>query len=371
LNGLQMMLITLAKNGTTLEQRIEIAKTIRMLIDSQLKPRILRDFRTISDQLSDTVGLYAKCEADRLRSLNSSIAVEAKVPVMISGHKDCRYQEAVLFAEMLSCQSSLTEAKKKATSSCGKKTHAPPVVCAPSIGEDEEVYYERMMEAFQAGLEIVRMKKSACDNITTTVSTQEAICKSKDQAHCAKRKECGDRQDRLDRETCSLAMGMNGTCSAYQMCRQQANMAFQLANKTATEQEDNLQKQWIAIKRIECIIEALSADADVASAIIDNCIVITHSLAHLRLTYPTIPDYQPCELLAEAPGTEAYAELVYKPLPDSASAKECTALCCLQDRPKTPLPDIFTDNSKSGDLPGVASTATTAATTTPIAIAIR
>eukprot|EP00933_Yihiella_yeosuensis_P080034 TRINITY_DN93443_c0_g1_i1.p1 TRINITY_DN93443_c0_g1~~TRINITY_DN93443_c0_g1_i1.p1 ORF type:complete len:671 (+),score=170.59 TRINITY_DN93443_c0_g1_i1:100-2112(+) len=338
LGEIESALLSISKQaplpGQPLDHDRVVRYSTRNLLDSQLKPRVLADFKAISDQITQAVGLFQKCEDDRLYSLRASLEQQVAMPGFAGTHKACRMQEASLNAERQQCDIISLNAVsiKKGACDQGKLIDVPRIDCASDYNEDPEAYHLRMMRAFQRNYEVIRQNRKSCADATTNAAYRDGSCTRAVEAHRNKREECNAAQDKMDSHACMLAMSMNTTCMSYQLCRRQSTMSYNLADQTVAVEETNLHNEWKSLKHIECMLDALGTTQP--GVAVQACNNVEHSIDHLRVVRVPVPECQPCELLAEIPGSPEYESLMYKQaLPPGAQAKECTAMCCLTDKP--------------------------------------
>lgn len=299
-------------------------------ISDQLKPRILAEHRLIQAQIADFSSLFAKCEIEREVGLNTSFIKQQAIPVLIANHKACRWQESNLGHELASCEKTLQSSKQVDASTCeGAKMmdQIPDIAsCASVNGEDAETYHRRMLLQFQERLKSIHIRRLLCANTTGALKLQESVCEGQAREIQRQRSSCNSMQSMLDSSVCELSTSMSTTCAQYKACRSQATLSYDLVHHTVKAREDTLHQEWKALQRIECILDAMST-SDVLSAT-QECNGALYSVTHLLVNYVTIPPCQPCEALAEVPGTKEYNSTVFKDLPDDVPLAMYTADCC-------------------------------------------
>eukprot|EP00434_Breviolum_minutum_P037606 symbB.v1.2.033351.t1/scaffold4121.1/size44329/2 len=299
-------------------------------IADQLKPRILAEHKLIQSQIAEFSSLFGKCEMEREAGLNASFMKQQAIPVLIANHKTCRWQESNLGHELASCKETLASSRQVDASTCeGAKMldQIPEVAsCVALNGEDSETYHRRMLQQLQERLKSIRIRRLLCANTTGALKLQEAVCEGQVNEIEQQRSSCNSMQSMLDSSVCELSTSMSTTCAQYKACRSQATLSYDLVHNTVKARELSLQDEWKALQRIECILDAMST-SDILAATQD-CNHALYSVTHLLVNYVTIPPCQPCETLAEVPGTIEYNRTVFKDLPDEVPLAMCTAECC-------------------------------------------
>ncbi|CAE7239376.1 unnamed protein product [Symbiodinium sp. CCMP2592] len=333
LKNLEATLLAMAQNTSQIPSQLlhGVKDDVMTMVASDLKPRILTEHRQIQSQIAEFSGLFAKCEEVRGVGLNESYLEQEALPVLIANHGACRKQESLLQDRLDACRTALQSSRLVDASTCESARLLDRIpemsVCSTLNGESAEAYHHRMLEVFQDRLKNIRIRRLLCENTTGALHLQESACDTQDQEVKRQRESCNLMQRQLDSAACDLSLSMNTTCSKYQACRSQATLSYDLVRNTVKARESNLHDEWKALQHIECILEAM-VGSDIMRAAQD-CGRAVYSVAHLVVSYITMPSCQPCEDLAEVPGTSDYNAAVFAGIPANAPVAECAASCCL------------------------------------------
>eukprot|EP00438_Fugacium_kawagutii_P019719 Skav213548 [mRNA] locus=scaffold263:16464:17630:+ [translate_table: standard] len=332
LHGIEEALVSMAQGISQAPgDLIKNVKTdVMATISDQLKPRIVGEHKLIQSQIAEFSTLFAKCEAEREVGLNNSFVKQSAIPVLIANHKACRWQESHLGHELASCRETLQSSRQVDTSTCdgAKMMDQIPDIssCAALNGEDAETYYDRMLQQLHERLKSIRIRRMLCANTTGALKLQQSVCEGQEAEIQRQRSSCNEIQGVLDSSVCDLSTSMSTTCAQYKACRSQATLSYDLVHHTVKAREDTLHEEWKALQRIECILDAMSSSNVVAAT--RECNQALYSVSHLLVNYVTIPPCQPCEALAEVPGTIEYNNTVFKELPEDVALAMCSADCC-------------------------------------------
>ncbi|CAK9096663.1 unnamed protein product [Durusdinium trenchii] len=117
-------------------------------------------------------------------------------------------------------------------------------------------------------------------------------------------------------------------------CLFQARQRYLDANRTGARTDEDLQSQWRAVKRIECLLDAMEQSEDMNHAL-EECRSKSHDASPIALSYPfyqdwapQMPDVSECKQPRfPPPGSATYPKQVYD-LAQGESFAECTAECC-------------------------------------------
>ncbi|CAE7241285.1 unnamed protein product [Symbiodinium microadriaticum] len=258
-------------------------------------------------------------------------------------HQNCRKEESSLVVDANdTCDDAqvLAEVKvQKCEKMKGVDAYPPeaPAVCDKDSSDvSYEVHARRIRNFYMQKVHEWVMAEEACTNATQKATARSKTCKVRNEGWKDKRQSCNAIQRMLDMEACD-AWTEYYHCSQNNSCLLEATNAYVDANGTATAMQRSIVLQWRAMKRIECLLDALAnnREADDLSNAITECRNKVHSTTSWALTYPYYKDWKPqmpsrvCEEPSFGrPGTGSYKRDEYETLPTKAPADACSADCC-------------------------------------------
>lgn len=329
---MEMMASNLAKmktSNTSSSPFQAITQQMKATITGILHVRVNGDLVSLSQKMAAFENLFSVCETNRNAGMQAAVSKQQEVPALASSHVACRTEESVKLADKNACTASLQTSRLVRTTGCDIVIHYgsddSTSLCAPRLSETPEQYNRRMIFEFKARLETIRSQKSLCQNASTAVSSQQSACTQEETDWQQKRQSCNSAQETLDNKACEFGLMMNSTCEAYKTCRSQTMYSFSLANETTHRSQRSLRAEYQTLKRVECLLDSIGGSSEQ----LQRCMEIIFDASHLKVNHSEPPDCQPCETLAEQPGTAEYNQTVYASLPESAPAAPCTASCCI------------------------------------------
>ncbi|CAE7819654.1 unnamed protein product [Symbiodinium sp. CCMP2592] len=188
-----------------------------------------------------------------------------------------------------------------------------------------------------SGTSTCRCSANECTNATQKATARSKTCKVRNDGWKDKRQSCNALQRMLDMEACD-AWTEYYHCSQNNSCLLEATNAYVDANGTATAMQRSIVLQWRAMKRIECLLDALenNRQADDLSNAITECRNKVHSTTSWDLTYPYYKDGKPempsrvCEEPSFGrPGTGSYKRDEYATWPGSGDLAHKSARRCV------------------------------------------
>ncbi|CAE7714125.1 unnamed protein product, partial [Symbiodinium necroappetens] len=258
-------------------------------------------------------------------------------------HQNCRKEESSLVVDANdTCDDAqvLAEVKvQKCEKMKGVDAYPPeaPAVCDKDSSDvSYEVHARRIRNFYMQKVHEWVMAEEACTNAMQKATARSKTCKVRNEGWKDKRQSCNAIQRMLDMEACD-AWTEYYHCSQNNSCLLEATNAYVDANGTATAMQRSIVLQWRAMKRIECLLDALAnnREADDLSNAITECRNKVHSTTSWALTYPYYKDWKPqmpsrvCEEPSFGrPGTGSYKRDEYETLPTKAPADACSADCC-------------------------------------------
>lgn len=307
----------------------EITASMKSQITNILHVRVDADYRNLGNKMADFKDLFKACETNREAGKQATEKKQQDVPALATSHATCRAEEAVKFADKNACQSSLQTSRLVQSTGCDIVINygqdESTSLCAPKLTETAEQYNRRMVSEFKSRLDTIRLQKSLCQNASSAVDSQQNACAQEERDLQQKRETCNRKQETLDSKACDVGRMMNTTCQAYHACRGQTMYSFSLAENTTEASLTNLRAEYESLTRVECLLDKIGQD----QAALDACMAQQVDCDHLNLNKTKPDDCQPCEMLAEQPGTKEYEQEVFGSLSNDTPAAPCTASCCI------------------------------------------
>lgn len=305
-----------------------ITESMKATINKILDVRVDLDFMNLKQRMAASENLFKTCENSREEGLRDNLELQERFPDLVKKHSRCREQEALNYADKKACDESMQSDAQLRSANCDlfiDYGHDESTsLCSPQLSETAEEYNRRMISDFSSRLEAVRSQKILCQNESLAVKSQRRVCTEEDSQLQEQRKSCNAIQETLDAKACQLGSKMSSNCQAYRACRQQTEDSWHLAAKSVEWSVENLKKEFVTLRKVECLLNHLGAD----EAQLLHCLDAFYDSSHLSLSIPKPPESHACEALAEEPGTPSYQRAVYGVLPTEAPAAPCVALCC-------------------------------------------
>ncbi|CAE7274648.1 unnamed protein product [Symbiodinium necroappetens] len=149
----------------------------------------------------------------------------------------------------------------------------------PTIGN-----YLLAAEAFfSERYDLVKEWKDKCENATNTPFANEELCKEKICLYYDKKIGCDETQEVFEKKSCDLHKSY--TCGKYSDCYDQKKDIYSNVVALAKENEVAAKAEWRAVKRIECLINALRAPQSELDAAIEACKGKIYATTDVQLTY--------------------------------------------------------------------------------------
>ncbi|CAE7317651.1 unnamed protein product [Symbiodinium natans] len=222
----------------------------------------------------------------------------------------------------------------------------------PTIGN-----YLLAAEAFfTERYDLVKEWKDKCDNATNTPFANEELCKQKICLYYDKKISCDKTQETFEQKSCDLHKEY--TCSKYSDCYDQKKEIYNSVVSLAKENEVAAKAEWRAVKRIECLVNALRSPQGEVEEAINSCKGKIYATTPVELVYKgDAPAARSCTEVYLQPGSAVFSSTWYAGLPSQTPAASCASSCCMAEAFNPTYPD-------GAACPYVSSAPTTTTTTT-------
>ncbi|CAK9001730.1 9 [Durusdinium trenchii] len=210
-----------------------------------------------------------------------------------------------------------------------------PVVCNKEANDtSHEAHAKRVRDFYAQKVQAWAVAEGLCANQTARATQSAGDCKAAGASVVSKGENCTEIQRMLDDLACE-AWTEHYDCEKKSVsCLFQARQRYLDANRTGARTDEDLQSQWRAVKRIECLLDAMEQSEDMNHAL-EECRSKSHDASPIALSYPfyqdwapQMPDVSECKQPRfPPPGSATYPKQVYD-LAQGESFAECTAECC-------------------------------------------
>ncbi|CAE7565862.1 unnamed protein product [Symbiodinium sp. CCMP2456] len=286
LDALEVSVLRLTNSSESSRSYLKpMIDSIRTMLEKELMPDISRQYSLAQKMLDDAAKGFAACK----EPWNATQVGEVR-----EQHQNCRKEESSLVVDANdTCDDAqvLAEVKvQKCEKMKGVDAYPPeaPAVCDKDSSDvSYEVHARRVRNFYMQKVHEWVMAEEECTNATQKATARSKTCKVRNDGWKDKRQSCNAIQRMLDMEACD-AWTEYYHCSQNNSCLLEATNAFVDANGTATAMQRSIVLQWRAMKRIECLLDALenNRQADDLSNAITECRNKVHSTTSWALTYP-------------------------------------------------------------------------------------
>eukprot|EP00931_Biecheleriopsis_adriatica_P117045 TRINITY_DN92600_c0_g1_i1.p1 TRINITY_DN92600_c0_g1~~TRINITY_DN92600_c0_g1_i1.p1 ORF type:complete len:942 (+),score=159.03 TRINITY_DN92600_c0_g1_i1:112-2937(+) len=311
-----------------------LAKTINVikeLIDG-FYPKINQSHESDLQALADAKAGWNLCET---LALNDS-----HVRNLSQQHQDCREQEAGYKKQMDYWCGLLPLRAKDYLSKCGlfEKTNKlddlVPDACQKNDGESNEGAGTRVANYWKDMIAEWWEDYYDCSNATNISQWTNWSCANFTQKWLSERPRCDAIQRQMDNAQCTLNLTETTNCEDFSNCWNNANGTFIRVNASTYKNSIGRASEWRALKRMDCILDALLlSDAERADGI-ETCRLKNYSYEQFILAPVYYIDWEPKMPVESScpwylrPGNKLWKEQEYDILPEDAPAAECEAECC-------------------------------------------
>lgn len=143
-----------------------------------------------------------------------------------------------------------------------------------------------------------------------------------------KRADCDTLQDQMDSTSCGFKKDLVGACHGYGACYEAAERNRSTISNQIKSEELGLKTAWVAVLRLQCLMDASEIVASKRAATMQACIKKDYSedAQEMALRHPQPAAAETCTVPSNVAGESEYNLRNYGPLPKDAPAKECS--CC-------------------------------------------
>ncbi|CAE7834831.1 unnamed protein product [Symbiodinium necroappetens] len=284
------------------------------------------------------------------------------------GHTECRTTQDTMWStykQTCITEREIFENEKKAICDQYKSINVfpnPTTTCVmaegtavPTIGN----YLTAMEEHFTKKHETLKEWKDKCDTALATPFPGDPLCFEKVCTYYDKKIDCDKQQATFEQKSCDLHRTYR--CSSYTSCYDQRKDVYGNVVSLAKESEVAAKAEWRAVKRIECLINALRVAESELEGAIDACKAKRHTTEPVELTYHGDPPAaRSCQEVYLQPGSAVFSSTWYTGMPVDAPAASCASSCCMAEAFNPTYPSTVT----CPYVPASAVTTTTTTTTT-------
>jgi len=333
-------LARLQSAGKATPEMMGFVKTVNNLITKDMMPKVIAGHNKSVDTLATLMEAFSKCKGAKLSAMAAEKKKKALGWKISRSHRQvCRKQEQGHWKLKYDCSRLVASKLRLYKSDCSrqeglkKSPSSEAKVCHPSKGrEPYGGWLERNYEYFKKTESIYLAAKKACDTSRADYEEEKPKCDIRIKNWEKKRGVCNGKQDALEGTFCSLAKGMQKSCTEHRTC-------YRMAMRNLGKQEPKIRSmvkdrkaEWRALKRIGCLLGVFSSeDGGVDTKVIDACKNTVHSTSHLDIKFPRVPPRIRCLPLPATPCSTPFLLRHYKGISKTAKPKSCNQ-CVLKTR---------------------------------------
>ncbi|CAK9096584.1 unnamed protein product [Durusdinium trenchii] len=329
LDGVEAMVLQLGNRSTPSMK--PLFDDFRKLLQEELLPRLYDEKGTAKSLLEDAAKGFESCQG----------VDQSRVWRLSASHQRCRAQEAQLrrqqkdVCDMSTAMATNQHETCQAFQDLDVFPEGVPVVCNKEANDtSHEAHAKRVRDFYAQKVQAWAVAEGLCANQTARATQSAGDCKAAGASVVSKGENCTEIQRMLDDLACE-AWTEHYDCEKKSVsCLFQARQRYLDANRTGARTDEDLQSQWRAVKRIECLLDAMEQSEDMNHAL-EECRSKSHDASPIALSYPfyqdwapQMPDVSECKQPRfPPPGSATYPKQVYD-LAQGESFAECTAECC-------------------------------------------
>jgi len=344
LNGMEAMVLQLGSQASP-EKMKPLFDQFRTLLREEMLPSLQQERGAANSLLEEAAKGFESCHG-----VNGS-----RIPTLVAEHQTCRSEEFRLkMAQSSSCNRSnimadIQQKTCKAFEDLDVYPSEVPLVCNKDLQVDSshEAHAKRVRDFYATKVHALLNAQAICEDSTKQMSVLQRSCQNATLSLKAKSDSCLTIQRSLDDFACE-AWTDHYACEKRNSCLSQAQHRYLNANGTGVSTEAELRSQFRAVKRIECLLDAMEMNKGV-----EECRHKIYDASAMALSYPFFQDRVPqmpnvssCKKpLFQQPGSPGYVKEVYDLPAKSSTPAVCTAECCSRC-------EFFTCNASSVLKPG-------------------
>eukprot|EP00931_Biecheleriopsis_adriatica_P055420 TRINITY_DN32763_c0_g1_i1.p1 TRINITY_DN32763_c0_g1~~TRINITY_DN32763_c0_g1_i1.p1 ORF type:complete len:1634 (-),score=284.78 TRINITY_DN32763_c0_g1_i1:32-4933(-) len=272
LSKLESSLLKLSKAGSTPALQ-PLAAHIGNLLWNQLMPEIFKQHNLSQDEMDSYQVSFDGC-------VNATGLDNKSISDLSDAHKTCRMEEGSLYQQSRLIQAQIKLYENKVVQSCTNATDQAKLptdldcVCDRGHNITADLTYEgyakRVYEYFVAANAAYEEAQSRCTNDTLILAELKKNQSNVTDQWTNKTNECDGKQRRLDSAACSKHLNHN-YCKTRKRCIEDAFDRYTTGNTTIVEGVLARYGLWRGLKRIECLLSALTIEDSQVYGQIQKC----------------------------------------------------------------------------------------------------
>lgn len=288
-------------------------------------------------------------------SETSTADFEASLHITMNDVLNCRAEEKTYYSAYQFCMAE--EARCSNTTECcvdliqpNPYCLSPPSPPSPLSFQTEcdaasrcrEKDLENKLAFFEHKLQEYNDAVTACDQSRSGCNASYA-CSVKQAAWKEKHSQCNGNQTTFEQAYCDLAGSQEAHWDTYSGCHDRSLKSLEAEELKQEGLLTGRRQEWRGLKRIECLLGALTAEDQTAA--LDACIKKNHTIdaqEELKLTYPTkvgsVPSKSTCHEKLNAPGTAYFLKTFYSGVPEVLMPTSLTTYYCVSGLSTTYCP---------------------------------
>jgi len=278
-------------------------------------------------QLKNAIEEISSCTAGMENGMRETEAKKDSCSGKSTSHTTHRSDESTKFTTKEHWKAETAEKKEEMTTECNAfqtvKDEAKSATASYG-GGDEGAYLESVSQQFCSGL-LPRYKehKEKCTTAKAEHDQVSETYETKNTEHTVQKTTSDTVQTEMDVACCEYALATKDVCTSHDTCYEDKVAAYKAVKAIVEAEEKGKKVEWRVYSRIECLLPVLGTND---AGKIEECRAKEHSTSHLDIEYPAIPEKSTCKVEQDFPGTEAYKNAHYAPLPDNAKG-QAVAVC--------------------------------------------
>lgn len=343
LDGMEASLIAMAEEGATpgllpfIYQIYNLTGSMKLQVEIQSK--------NSQQSLDSAWQAFTSCKFSQSTSYN--------LDALKSQYQLCKQQQSQCVQDQSLCSTDCTTECLLVNGPCSTFNSADvwPAKGTCAINTDiysgSKAWITTLKNYFAARYSNWTQSKVLCDAQTAKCNNCWNQCKSKVSQCNSIKTTCSQQQTALENAGCQSIY--SGNCEAYTSCYNTQQEIWQNTNKTVAGQESAFTAEYRGILRVECLLNAFVRDINGTAALqseielcINNDYTSPQYIGQLLINYYNINlnPLQACSATPNAaativPGSVAWIQQYYTPLPANTFYDPCNSACCQPCRQST------------------------------------
>jgi len=287
----------------------------------KLEAGIKSAYRKTEKRLQDLVDNLG----DECSSSPTSKKWKRKYQEGVQKHTTCRKDEEVIMDNLQKCNDhvgTLHKAREKACNSKILQEQPNPKICVPeappkNYGEWLKSNMEKFEKKYKEWEKEVGECKAAAGKI------KEMKCNTDEDKKRKKAEECEGVLKSLEGDACTWAKTKQEACVNYDDCFDKEKVRYADEVKASTKKDTQRKASWQIAQKFRCLMESNSPGGEVDEAALNACMKkYEFPEASAQIKIPPFPTEKKCPAPKTYPGSKAYKEAVYDPLPKTITVKQ-------------------------------------------------